>query len=182
MLPNTTAVLRRASVMLFCAGYLGLTALFGARHMLGDLASHSASYFFTWDMFPGYTTETSRRQMIGETASGRFVELLPAANHHFLWGINHKVRRIDVDRSEANYRPELGRQVRRYLKQHPDDRIVKIYVVERYWPSKYNLPDDIYQAAYGEPNPRRKYRRVIGTAAVTAEGEFRDAVTPGEQR
>lgn len=170
--PPNTDTWRRGGILLAVAAYLGVSAWFAVHHMMGDPLSHPSAYFFTWNMFPGYTTETSRRTVVGITESGRHVRILPAANHRFRWGINDEVARIDVDRRLDNLKPDIERSLQRFNKEHPDDRVLMIMVVEQYWPSKFNLPDDIYQSTYGEPNPHRKNWRVLeqGTFAVADDG------------
>ncbi|MCH8830048.1 MAG: hypothetical protein IID45_10780 [Planctomycetes bacterium] len=152
---------RRIAAVVVVLLYVGVSALFGVRHLLGDSLSHPTAYFFTWDMFPGYATDSSRRYFVGMTRSSRYVQLLPSSNEQFHWGINNDVRRIDIDRRAENFLPALRRSVQRYNREHPDDPISLVVLVERYWPFKFNLPDDLYESAYGEPNPHRKYWRMM---------------------
>lgn len=161
---------RRFAVLGFCVFYVGVSLWYGGRHLLGDSGSHPNAYFFTWDMFPGYATESSRRQFLGETQNGKVIRLLPDPSHHFYWGINGDVRRIDVDRRLANFRPALIQRVARYNTEHPDNLITRVTIVEQYWPAKFNLPDDLYHSTYGEPNPHRKYWRLINTTQVGKDG------------
>lgn len=158
--------MRRAAVILVCVTYVAISLAFGVRHLLGDSSSHPTAYFFTWDMFPGYATESSRRSMLGATESGRHVRLLPAANHHFRWGIHGNVQRIDVDRRPRNSLPQLTVQKDAYNKQHPEDPIINVVIADQYWPAKFNLPDDIYESHYGQPNPHRKYWRIVESVPV----------------
>jgi|GEM_PF-1897781 len=151
----------RAGVLLFCTAYLFATAWFGVRHVLGDSLSHPGAYFFTWDMFPGYVTETSRRMVVGHTWDGRFVKLLPENSHRFRWGIHNDVSRVDIDRNPRNLERAIERSVGEYNRAHAKSPIESVLVVEQYWPSRFNLPDDLYRQSYGEANPRRRYWRFI---------------------
>jgi hypothetical protein len=151
----------RAGVLLFCAAYLLATAWFAVRHVLGDSLSHPAAYFFTWDMFPGYATETSRRMVVGHTRDGRFVKLLPDNLHRFRWGINDDVSRIDIDRNPRNLERAIERSLGEYNRDHAKSPVKSVLVVEQYWPSRFNLPDDLYRETYGEPNPHRWYWRFL---------------------
>ena len=61
---------QRIGIVLICVAYAAVSGYFACRHLLGDPLSHPTAYFFTWNMFPGYTTDTSRRTVVGLTASG----------------------------------------------------------------------------------------------------------------
>ncbi len=170
--PPMQKVWRRGGILAVVIGYIAVSVYFAVHHMMGDPLSHSSAYFFTWNMFPGYTTETSRRMVVGVTAEGRYIQILPAANHHFRWGINNEVARIDVDRRLENLKPEIEKSLRRFLAEHPDDPVMLLLIVEQYWPSKYNLPDDLYEATFGKPNLHPRYWRVLngGEFAVGNDG------------
>jgi hypothetical protein len=153
--------IRRAGVLLFCAAYLLTTAWFTLRHVLGDSLSHPVAYFFTWDMFPGYVTESSRRMVVGHTQDERFVKLLPSESHRFRWGINNEVSRLDVDRNAKNLEWAIEQSVGEYNDAHSKSPIKSVLIVEQYWPSRFNLPDDLHREHYGEPNPHRRYWRFL---------------------
>jgi hypothetical protein len=169
----------RAGVLLFCAAYLLATAWFAIRHVLGDSLSHPAAYFFTWDMFPGYATESSRRMIVGYTRDDRFVKLLPDESHRFRWGINDEVSRFDVDRNDVNFKTAIARSVRDYNREHRRAPVDKVLFVVQYWPSRFNLPDDLYRRAYGEPNPHRRYWQ---SYEVSIDKEGRVVDPPPERR
>ena len=40
-------------------------------------------------------------------------------------------------------------------------RIVQVYVIEKYWPLRFNFPNELYESLYGQPRPDRQYWRVI---------------------
>ena len=90
--------LRRLPAVLFIAAYLSLSAFYFVRHAMGDSVSHPLAYFWTWDMFPNYPTESIRRWAVGETASGAYVKLLPNSAHRFRWGVHNDATRFDIDR------------------------------------------------------------------------------------
>jgi len=164
--------LQQTAVLLLCGAYVAVNGWFMLRHVLGDTQSTPAAYFFTWDMFPGYVSESSRRMAVGVTTTGRYIKLLPAENHRFRWGINNAVSRMDIDHRHELLLPQLEASVRQYNRRHPDDPIQQVGIVEQYWPSKFNLPDDIYQATYDEPNPRRRYWRHGAVWRVDDDGRL----------
>src|SRR5260221_11269338 len=65
--------LRRAAATILVIAYLAALAGFLCLQALGDSGLAPLSYFFTWDMFPSYSSESSRRVAVGETAAGTFV-------------------------------------------------------------------------------------------------------------
>jgi len=169
---------RRIVIALFCVGYLGVTGYFAGRHLLGDSLSHELAYFFTWDMFPGYATESSRRKVVGLTRDDRFVQVLPARWHRYRTGINGAVSRIDIDKQPENLTPTLQRLVSEYNRRHPEAPIEHAVIVEEYWPHRFNLPDDLYEDVYGEPNPRRRYWRIVGELIIGPDGRIERGLEP----
>lgn len=168
--PRPLRLLKTAATLLFCAAYLGATAYFFARHVVGDSLSRPEAYFFTWDMFPDYETESTRRLVLGLTNRGRFIQLLPAEEHRFRWGIDGTVSRIDIDGRGVQLNAPLRRRVALFNEGHPEDRIESVLLVEQYWPSRFNLPDDLYEDAFGEPHPHRRSWRIVRQTPVDETG------------
>lgn len=165
--------LHRALILLACLAYVGVTAYYGVRHVLGDtsqIAESPAGYFFTWDMFPGYETESTRRTVVGR-AGERFVQLLPATSHRYRYGVNAAATRLDIDARRANLTPTLEPIIARYNAEHPQQPIEEVFIVEEYRPAKFNLPDDLYEQVYGEPKPQRSYLR-IGQSLRVVNGKL----------
>src|SRR5262245_28566470 len=95
---------RAAGALLLISAYLAATAWFLWKHMLGDSVSHPIAYFFTWDMFPGYYTESLKRFAIGETTSGARLLVHPSPWDQFRGGIRGDLTRIDLERAGLFYR------------------------------------------------------------------------------
>ncbi|MFQ5731225.1 MAG: hypothetical protein ACE5KM_04625 [Planctomycetaceae bacterium] len=172
----------RVAVVLLCLAYVSVTAYFGVRHVLGDvpdLTEEPAGYFFTWNMFPGYSTTTSQISVVGQAGERRFVKLLPATSHRYRFGVGNAATRMDMDRRRSNIEPTLQRLLKRYDAEHPDEPIETVFVVETYWPSRFNLPDDLYREVYGETNPHRKYVR-SRNYAVNKSGDVQ--WSPGDEK
>lgn len=163
--------LQKVGVLLFCAAYLAATAFFLGRQVLGDSIAQEASYFFTWDMFPDYETESARRMVLGLTDDGRFVQLLPAAEHRFRWGVDGTVSRIDIDRRTPQLDEPLKRQIDRFEERRPGNPIHSVLVVEQFWPNKFNLPGDLYESTYGERLPRRRHWRILLERPLNENGD-----------
>jgi hypothetical protein len=136
--------------------YLLTTVYFFGRHVLGDSLSHRVAYFWTWDMFPGYTSTATRHVAIGETADGEFVQLYPSESQQFRWGIDGDMTRIDMlpsvegEISASWFLAAVKSTLERTRTATDDDPITRIYLAEEYWPLRYNLSDDLYDDVYGE--------------------------------
>ena len=66
--PPALLYLQRLGVIVICVAYITVTVYYSYRHTIGDTSQISESptaYFFTWDMFPGYETATTRRTVVG---------------------------------------------------------------------------------------------------------------------
>ena len=161
---------RRLAALPLIVLYLGCTAFYLYRQVVGDVGGSPFAYFWTWDMFPNYPAESSRRIVVGETKGGRFVRLLPGERDRFRWGRAGDGTRFDIDRRGGFLMRVIDIRVARYGESKSDDRLERVYLVEHYWPLRFNLPDDIYQSAYSEPNPERKYWRIIGEFPVSKDG------------
>jgi hypothetical protein len=177
--------LRHFAVILFIAAYLLLTAFFFVRHAVGDSLAHPIGYFWTWDMFPNYPTESVRRWAVGETAGGAYVKLLPNSEHRFRWGVHGDATRFDIDRRLLFFRRATLGAIERRNALVPDDPIRFVYLTEKYWPEKLNLPDELYHGFYHDevtkkvywasPRkesevPQRFYWRILEEADVEADG------------
>ncbi|MEX1097700.1 MAG: hypothetical protein WED34_16760 [Planctomycetales bacterium] len=165
-------VTRRTAAALFIVAYLAANLWFLFLHMMGDAGWHPVSYFFTWDMFPGYGTSSARRYAVGETESGRHVLLLPGPNERFRWGIGGKLPRFDI-LSTVEHGPAadwlldaIDADLARARGAHADDPIVFVDILEENWPAHFNLPDDLYREVYGVDDPHRSSWRSLGSAHV----------------
>ncbi|MEX0718259.1 MAG: hypothetical protein WD066_16820, partial [Planctomycetaceae bacterium] len=164
-IPGSWVRARRAAAGLLIAAYLAATGWFLCLQVLGDTYWHPVNYFFTWDMFPGYGTVSARRYAVGETKSGRYLQLLPGPNERFRWGVAGDLPRFDIVPTVAQ--PPLSDRLldaidhalKRVREDHQDDPIVYVYVLEEYWPAHFNLPEDQYREVYGVEHPDRRYWR-----------------------
>lgn len=161
-------IVRRFLAGAFIAGYLCATAAFLALHALGDWGVHPISYFFTWDMFPSFYYESSRRVAVGRTANGRFIQLHPDPSQQFRGGVHGDLTRVDLDRSGASFRGIVEQTLRRNEERQRLDPIIHVDLFERYWPEKFNLPDDLYERWWGTPHPHRSYWRIREEFDVSA--------------
>ncbi len=159
--------LRRAAAV-FCIGlYLLANVFFLVRNSVGATGPDPWAYFFTWDMYPFYRTTSSRPLAFGRTKNGTCVELLPSPLQEFRWGLDGTATRTDMDRG-FRYTSSTIRKVLRSSKHADHNPIVHVYVIEEYWPARFNLPDDVYSRTIdwpprsaGQSNPRRKYWKVL---------------------
>jgi hypothetical protein len=140
--------LRRCAAVVTIGAYLLLTAFYLGRHALGDSPGGPFAYFWTWDMFPNYPTESVRRLAIGETADGSFVTLVPKSTQQFRWGVHNDVTRFDIDRRLPILRQAAADLARDYNASTTSNSIRNIYLADKYWPPKYNLPQPLYQDFY----------------------------------
>ena len=177
--------LRRIATIVFIAAYLLLTAFYLGSHAVGDSLAHPFGYFWTWDMFPNYPTESIRRWAVGETASGAYVKLLPNSAHRFRWGVHNTATRFDIDRRLLFFRRATLDASARHNTADPKDPIPIGYLTYTYWPEKFNLPGELYRDFYRDevtgkvywaspPEtgdvPARFYWRVLEEAEVEADG------------
>ena len=177
---------RRLLALLFIVVYLSLTGFYLVRHAIGHPLGHELAYFWTWDMFPNYSTESIRRRAIGETASGEYVMLVPNSRHRFRWGVHGDVTRLDIDRRLLFFRRAAVDGIGRHNTSLPNDPVRYVYLAENYWPEKFNLPSDLYRSAYEDTTtgelywasaaergtvPTRTYWRILDEAAVAEDGQ-----------
>lgn len=164
---------RKLGIIIGCLAYLSVNGWFMTRHMIGDSQSVNAAYFFTWDMFPGYVTENTRRRIVGVTKEGRYLQLFPE-EEDYRTGIDGQVSRLDwifLNKHLDVLREKLEERVAAFNNGN-DDPIVRVVLVEEFWPTKFNLPDDLYREAYGVEHPHRRYWRTRGRWNVDNAGRL----------
>jgi hypothetical protein len=165
--------LRRLPALAVIAAYLGASGWYFYRHALGDTAAEPAAYLFTWDMFPNYPSWSARRIAVAQTQGGRYLRIFPSRGQQFRLRRDRSHSRFDLPRSDAALQRAVDETLRSHWPIDADDPVVYVFLLEHYWPARFNLPDDLYESAYGEPNPRRRYWRVIAESAVTDGGRTR---------
>lgn len=164
------ATVLRAAAVAFAAIYLATTGWHFARNLVGDPSTAPAAYFFTWDMFPSYVSESTRKLAVARTKSGNYWQIVPGAEDRFRWGQNGQATRVDLDRLGNFWRVAAERALVRTAGRHRDDPFVRVYLIEEYWPVRFNLTDELYELKYDEPKPDRHYWRIIDEFAVDSIG------------
>jgi len=148
---------KRFLAFVVVVGYLGMTTTYFCIHTLGLEKRNPMFYMWIWDMFPGYESESMRRFVVGSTADGTVVQLIPGPNDHFHWGVDNVASRIDLNRHFLVLQSSINRSLLKYQKSHPENPVDTIYIINRNWSSKYNFPDDLYEKTYGIEKKTRKY-------------------------
>jgi hypothetical protein len=152
-------------------GGAGIFFLYG--HVLGDTARTPAGYFWTWDMFPNYPSFSARRFALGQTRSGQYLMVFPTDQVRHRRGGQGDLTRFDLPRNDAALRRAVSEQLAAYPPQDMSDPITYVFLVEKSWPVRFNLPADLYEAQYGEPNPHRAAFRILDEGPVDALGTVR---------
>ncbi|MBW3539519.1 MAG: hypothetical protein KY476_04550 [Planctomycetes bacterium] len=173
----------RVPAAIFIALWLAFAGWHFLRHAIGDAARGAVGYGWTWDMYPGYAAASSRRVAIARTASGRYLLLAPndalAFRLHGRRGEHESdgvplprgLSRLDLNHRLEFFRDAAESAITRRSAGKELDPVTHISLVEAYWPSRFNLPDDLYLAEHGEPKPHRRYWRVVDEASVSANGQ-----------
>lgn len=147
----------------FICVYLGaLTFGFLSHTFNVGVASHPAMYFIVWDMFCGWSAHSSELQVIAEGESGDFYRLTPEPWGDFVPFGTRPRQDYDVRNMVGG---KMGANILRHT-SHED--MLRILVVEKAWPKKFNLPDNIWAQTYAEPKDVYFYYRV--RAEVTPDG------------
>jgi hypothetical protein len=153
--------IRRAFAGLAICLYLAALAGFLLQSALGDSGLFPVSYFFTWDMFPSYKTESSRRVAVGQTESGRYFELHPSPLTQYLGGVQGDLGRVDLERRGLFYAAAVEQTLQR-CRHEADDPVQHAWLFEQYWPAKFNYPDKMYESYWGNRKPDRRSWRLLG--------------------
>ena len=159
--PGSAVAMRVVSRVAVFA-YLAVLAGFLLQGALGDSRFFPVSYFFTWDMFPSHNSQSFRRIAVGEMASGRYVQLYPSPREQFRRGAHGDLSRLDLDKRALFYRPVIEQTLSEYADRERDDPVRHVYLLEKYWPVKFNYPADLYEAWSGTPRPDRVSWRLVG--------------------
>ena len=157
--------IRRALAALAISLYLAALGGFLLQSALGDSGFFPVSYFFTWDMFPSYYTESSRRVAIGRTASGRYIELHPSPFQQYRGGVYGDLTHVDLERRGLFYRAAVEQTLQR-SRRDAQDLVQQVWLFERFWPVKYNYPDDLYESWSASRKPDRRCWRLVGEFEV----------------
>lgn len=147
----------------FICCYLGaLTVGFLAHTFTFGVGSHPAMYFIVWDMFCGWSAHSSEMHLIAEGESGDFYRLTPAPWGDFVPFATGP--RQDYD----SHNMFTGKIAANILRHTSHEEMLRILVVEKSWPKKFNVPDNVWAQNYAEPKDVHFYYRV--RAEVTPDG------------
>lgn len=171
-LPPTMRISRLPAV-LFVAAYLAVTAWYLVRQIAGDPGRSPLAYFFTWDMFPSYETESVRRQILGFDAEGRAWRLVPGPGDRFRWGNHGDAARTDLDRRDVLAHRAAEVELRRWRTRAGAPTLVRVAIVERYLPLSQNVDRTPTLDTIGQGEARWYWRTV-------AEADL-DAATPDSE-
>jgi hypothetical protein len=165
----------------FCATFAYLAALGGflLQSALGDAALFPVSYFFTWDMFPSYYSESSRRVAVGKTNAGRYLQLHPSPREQYRGGVHGDLTRVELERRGFFYRAAVERSIEANAERELPDPIAHVFLFEKFWPAKFNYPADLYEAWSARSRPDRVSWRLVGEFDAGSPGVR--AVTPVER-
>ena len=159
-----------AVVLILC--YLGAGTFFLYCHLLGETRGLPWAYYWTWDMFPNYPSFSARRMALGETKSGEFVQVFPTNKIRYRRGGSGDLTRYDLPRNDATLKYAVAEALKETPPAEEEDPVTYVFLVEEYWPVRFNLPDDLYQESFGEENPRRHAFRIIDEGPVNEAGEI----------
>lgn len=139
--------------LLLAACYLLTSAVFLALHALGLTPGGALSYTFTWDMFPGFQSSSTRRVAIGITAAGQAVLLHPSDRQQFREGLSGDMSRPDLERSARHFRSVAETVRLQTASQEAADPVVNVLLCEQFWPTKFNFSDRDYARWMGAAKP-----------------------------
>ncbi|MDA1015665.1 MAG: hypothetical protein O3A00_14575 [Planctomycetota bacterium] len=152
------------------AGYSGWHLVTFA---MGGKVTVGPNYFWTWDMFPGYETWSHRTYVVGETSSGKGVQLYPGPRERFSTRPGG-ISRLDLFPGYQNgqakllYQSAIQREHEIYRRLHPSDPLVQIIVIEQFWPARSNADRQPQYLPAIDLDAR--YSRVLDTATVDPQG------------
>ncbi len=172
--PNQLIVwCRRCSVIIFLLAYIGTGVFFLYGHILGDTGRFAAGYFWTWDMFPNYPSFSAGRLALGQTKSGKYVQLFPTTLIKYRRGAHRDYTRFDLPRNDAALRKVAEETLAAHPPEDMKDPVIYVFLIERYWPVRFNLPDSLYEDAYGQENPHRQSWRIVDEGPAENGGKIR---------
>lgn len=157
---------------LFIVAWLGVVAWHLGRQIAGDPSPSPAAYFWTWDMYPNYRTESVRREILAETADGQTIRLLPDESDRFRWGNRGDATRFDLDQRSAVLERSIHSALsrRRQRTSGSQSPVVRIRVAEEFRPMRRNVESQ--DEAGPIPGAAKSSWRVSAEADVAADGSL----------
>ena len=112
---------------------------------------HPAMYFVVWDMFCGWGAYSMRTHIIGEGQSGKYYEVAPGP-----WGEFKPFGSIGR-RHYDDFNFLIPRLIENNLKHSQHEPMTRVYVVNEFWPKKYNVPPALWATRYDPPPEQYSY-------------------------
>ena len=158
--PPLLARLGRGAACLFIGGYLTAMGAGVAAHAVGfGQHAHPLMYYVVWDMFCGWSAQSTRTHVLAEGVSGQWYDASEGP-----WEPFHPygdLARINYD-VQATHAARIGLNVLRQTEHEP---IARLVIVEESWPKKYNIPEPLYSERFGAPKQPASYyavRHILG--------------------
>ena len=164
----SSQIVRRLKVAAVC-GFIGcyLAAMAGGvvSHAVGyGQNAHPLMYYFVWDMFCGWSAQSTRTHVLAEGESGQWYDAGVGPWDSFRpYG---ELPRVHYD-MQGVHAPRLAANVLRHTSHEPIRRLV---VVEECWPKKFNLPAEVYARRFGAEKDPVSYFNV--RHVVSADGRL----------
>lgn len=144
--------LKRLFAVTFIVGYLSILSIGFMSHTFGyGTGSHPLMYFIVWDMFCGWNAYANQYRVVAEGESGKYYDVSNSP-----WGDIYphgKVERMNYDTFFFNAK----KVALNYIRQTEHEPITRLFLIEEYWPKKYDFPDYLWKMRYDEPKERHSY-------------------------
>jgi hypothetical protein len=106
-------------------------------------------YFIVWDMFCGWSSYASHAHLIAEGESETLYELTPTP-----WGGFLPYGRLTREHYDV-FGYHWGKIGANVLAKTVHEPITRVYVIERTWSKKYDLPPAVWASRYSDPQSDR---------------------------
>jgi hypothetical protein len=176
-LPISGRVRRRVTLVFICLWLLPVAGFF-LWSLTGDVPRHPTAYLWMWDMFPSYDTQTRERMVVAETEAGAWKRIYPGPEDRFQLGGPGKFHRFELYYSldEGEVGERFRAAVRKnFLTASRDETFTRALLVEKSYPARMNLSDELYEAEYGEPHPHRYGWKILEEIPLDEFSSSREA-------
>ena len=140
---------------------------------------HPFMYFVVWDMFCGWQAFDYRHHIVAEGLDGNYYQVEPAP-----WGSFKPYS--DFERLHYDYKGTFtSNMVKNVLNKTEHPPINRVILIEEFWNKKYNIPDYLYEYAYGREKDQKKYYMVRSTLDeqglyITRNGSFENVLAASQ--